>query len=53
MTDEKIIELLFARDERALAAIEEKYKSLCRYTAGNFLNSAEDVGPYRLVMLFK
>ncbi len=43
MTDEKIIELLFARDERALAAIEEKYKSLCRYTAGNFLNSAEDV----------
>ena len=43
MTDEKIIELLFARDERALRAIEEKYKSLCRYTAGNFLNSTEDI----------
>ena len=43
MTDEKIIELLFARDERALAAIEEKYKGLCRYTAGNFLNSTEDI----------
>ena len=43
MTDEKIIELLFARDERALKAIEEKYIALCRYTAGNFLNSPEDV----------
>ena len=43
MTDEKIIELLFARDERALAAIEEKYKGLCRYTAGTFLNSTEDI----------
>lgn len=43
MTDEKIIELLFARDERALAEIEKKYSRLCRYTAGNFLNSREDV----------
>ena len=43
MTDEKIIELLFARDERALAEIEKKYSKLCRYTAGNFLNSREDV----------
>lgn len=43
MKDEKIIELLMARDERALSAIEEKYKSLCRYTAGNFLNSREDI----------
>ena len=43
MTDEKIIELLFARDERALAEIEKKYSNLCKYTAGNFLNSREDV----------
>ena len=43
MTDEKIIELLIARDERALAEIEKKYSKLCRYTAGNFLNSREDV----------
>lgn len=43
MKDEQIIELLFARDERALSAIEEKYKSLCKYTAGNFLNSREDI----------
>ena len=43
MTDEKIIELLFARDERALAEIEKKYSRLCKFTAGNFLNSREDV----------
>ena len=43
MKDEKIIELLFARDERALAAIEEKYSGLMKYTAGNLLNSREDI----------
>ena len=43
MTDEKIIELLIARDERALGEIEKKYSNLCKYTAGNFLNSREDV----------
>lgn len=43
MTDEKIIELLFDRDERALAAIEEKYSGLMKYTAGNLLNAREDV----------
>lgn len=43
MTDEKIIELFFARDERALAAIEEKYSALMKYTAGNLLGSLEDV----------
>ena len=46
MKDEKIIELLLARDERALSAVEEKYRSLCKYTAGNFLNSREDVEEY-------
>ena len=43
MTDEKIIELLFRRDERALAEIEAKYKGLLRYIAGNFLSAREDV----------
>ena len=43
MTDEKIIELLNARDERALAAIEEKYSGLLRYAASNLLASREDV----------
>lgn len=43
LTDEKIIELLNARDERALAAIEEKYSGLLRYAASNLLASREDV----------
>ena len=43
MTDEKIIELLFRRDERALYEIESKYKSLLRYIAENFLSAREDV----------
>jgi RNA polymerase sigma-70 factor (ECF subfamily) len=43
MTDEKIIELLFRRDERALSEIESKYKSLLRYIADNFLSAREDV----------
>ena len=43
MTDEKIIELLFRRDERALSEIESKYKSLLRYIAENFLSAREDV----------
>lgn len=43
MTDEKIIELLFRRDERALSEIESKYKNLLRYVAENFLSAREDV----------
>ena len=43
MTDEKIIELFFERDERALSELERKYKSLCRYVAANFLSAREDV----------
>ena len=42
MDDEKIIELLFARDERALRLIEEKYGALCRYIASNILETRED-----------
>ena len=43
MTDERIIELLFERDERALSEIETKYKNLLRYVAENFLSAREDV----------
>ena len=43
MTDEKIIELLFERDETALSEIESKYKRLLRYIAENFLSAREDV----------
>ena len=42
MKDEGIIELFFARDEQALAEIEEKYGKLCRYVAANFLCMPED-----------
>ena len=43
LKDEIIIELLFARDERALSAIEEKYSGLMKYTAGNLLSYREDI----------
>ena len=43
ITDEKIIELLFERDETALSEIESKYKRLLRYIAENFLSAREDV----------
>ena len=42
MKDEKIIDLFFARDEEALRQIENKYGSLCRYIASNFLCLRED-----------
>lgn len=42
MHDEKIIELFFARDERALKETEEKYRNLCLYIASNFLALKED-----------
>ena len=42
MTDEKIIELFFARDEEALRQVEEKYGALCNYVASNFLCLHED-----------
>lgn len=43
MDDKRIIELFFARDERAIAETEKKYGALCRYIAGNILASREDV----------
>ena len=42
MNDEKIIELFFSRDERALREIEEKYGALCFYVASKFLEFNED-----------
>jgi RNA polymerase sigma-70 factor (ECF subfamily) len=42
MKDEKIIELFFARDERALAEVEKKYGHLCHYIAGSILTLRED-----------
>ena len=43
MDDRRIIELFFARDERAISETEKKYGALCRYIAGNVLASREDV----------
>ena len=42
MKDEKIIELFFARDERALAEVEKKYGPLCHYIALSILTFRED-----------
>lgn len=42
MTDEKIIELFWARDEKAIAEAERKYKELCYYVVSNILALKED-----------
>ena len=42
MKDEKIIELFWARDERALGETQEKYKNLCMYVGAQILSSNED-----------
>lgn len=42
MNDEKIIELLFERDEKALSGVQEKYGSFCHTVASNILNIRED-----------
>lgn len=43
MTDKKIVELFWARDEKALSHTEEKYGKLCHYIASNLLALREDV----------
>ena len=43
MKDEQILELFFARDEKAIAETEKKYGALCRYIASNVLAIKEDV----------
>lgn len=42
MDDERIIQLFFARDEQALAALREKYGGVCRKIAFNITRSARD-----------
>lgn len=42
MQDETIIELYFARDERAITATSEKYNGYCMQIAMNILDSQED-----------
>lgn len=42
MDDEKIIDMYFARDERAIAETDIKYGALCFSIADNILNSASD-----------
>ena len=42
MDDKRIIELFFARDERALREVTKKYGKLCMHIAENFLSLRED-----------
>ena len=42
MQDEKIIELFFERDEKALKETEAKYGNFCRTVASNILSMRED-----------
>ena len=48
MQDNAIIELFFARDERGLSALSEKYGRLCAQIAYNILSNSEDAdeAPY-------
>ena len=43
MEDKKIIELFFARSERAIECVRERYGDLCRHIAANMLSDPEDV----------
>lgn len=42
MQDEKIIQMLFERDEGALRGVEQKYGAFCRTVASNILSLRED-----------
>lgn len=42
MKDYDIIRLFFARDEKAIQAVSEKYGNYCGAIAGNILNNRED-----------
>lgn len=42
MEDSKIVELYFARDEKAISETKEKYGKYCHYIAYNILNSSLD-----------
>lgn len=43
MEDKRIVDLFWARDERALDAVRRQYGKLCRTIAHNLLGNAEDV----------
>lgn len=43
MQDREIVEMLFARDERALALAQKQYDSYCRVIAMRILRCSEDV----------
>ncbi|MBR6897999.1 MAG: sigma-70 family RNA polymerase sigma factor [Lachnospiraceae bacterium] len=43
MDDRKIVELLLARDERAVSGIEESYTSMIRAIAGKYLSDRRDI----------
>lgn len=42
MDDDRIIELFWAREEEAIAAVSSKYGRLCGHVAGNILSCPED-----------
>ena len=42
MKDDKIIEMLFARDEEALREVEKEYRGFCHTVASNILSMRED-----------
>lgn len=42
MDDQTLIDLYWARDEKAIGETSSKYGKLCRYIANNILKNAED-----------
>ncbi len=44
VSDERIIEMLFDRDEQGLTVAEEKYGTLCRKVAYNIIGDYDEVG---------
>lgn len=43
MTDRELVELLFARSDRAVPALQEQYGAYCRTVAGRLLTDERDV----------
>ena len=53
MTENEIISRLFARDESALQALQQKYGAYCRTIARNILSNSEDAEECENESLFK
>lgn len=53
ITDEKIIEMFFKRDEKAISAASEKYGSYCRAVARNILGNEQDAEEVMWDTLYK